>query len=253
MLHMEDVRRVVRAEVMFHVGQQARCFIAGRLDHLTVQTRQRLFHERMPRVLIAALSRLLQDDVVALGFHRHQTKPACKRFILGQGDGFGGHVPGQQRAFLAAVSHDRLLHLAVDLLLGPIRRADKPIKARELQEQAHQTNATRPNFGAHQMYPENQAMQEGKPRATVKKGDNGRMLVEALLVGPPCLQRAAGNRKCLGRLTQGEPLGLQIAILIEDLSALGAIPAWVKISVASLLELDDGSHSDLLCQSLAFS
>jgi hypothetical protein len=42
------------------------------LDHLTVQTRQRLFHERMPRVWIAALGRLLQDDVV--GF--------CRKFSL---------------------------------------------------------------------------------------------------------------------------------------------------------------------------
>ena len=102
------------------------------------------------------------------------------------------------------------------------------------------------------MYPANQARQESKPRATVKKGDNGGMRVEALLVGPPCLQRAAGHLKCLGRLTQGETLGLQIAILIEDLSALGAIPAWGKISVASLLALDDGSHSDLLILSFAF-
>jgi hypothetical protein len=198
---MEDVRRVVRAEVMFHIGQQARGCIAGRLDHLTGQTRQRLCHERLPRVVSAALGRWLQEDVVALGCHRHQTKPAGKRFILGHGEGFGGHVPGQQRAFLAAVRHDRLLHLAVDLVLGPIRRADKPIKAREWQEPAHQTHATRPHCGAHQRDPENQAMPEGQPRATVTKGDNGGRLVEALWVGPPGLKRAAGHLKCLGRLT----------------------------------------------------
>src|SRR5215813_9787790 len=94
-------------------------------------------------------------------------------------------------------------------------------------------------------------MQEGKPRATVKKGDNSRMLVKALLVGPPCLQRAAGNLKGSGRLTQGETLGLQITILIEELSALGASPAWVTISVAALRGLDYGSHSDLLGVSFA--
>jgi hypothetical protein len=102
------------------------------------------------------------------------------------------------------------------------------------------------------MDPKDQAMQEGKPRAAVKKGDNGRMLVKALLVGPPCLQRAAGHLKCSSRLTQGEPLGLQLAILIEELSALGAIPAWVTISVALLGGLDDGYHSDLLVLSFAF-
>ena len=92
MLHMEEVRRVMRPEVMFHIRQQARRFIAGRLDHLTVETRKRLLHQRMPRVLIAAVGRLLQDNVVALGFHRHQAQPAGKRFILANGDVFGGHV-----------------------------------------------------------------------------------------------------------------------------------------------------------------
>ena len=42
MLHMEEVRRVMRPEVMFHIRQQARRFIAGRLDDLTVETRKRL-------------------------------------------------------------------------------------------------------------------------------------------------------------------------------------------------------------------
>ena len=67
----------------------------------------------------------------------------------------------------------------------------KPIKARAFPAQAHQAHATRPNFGAHQVDPEDQAMHEGKPRATGKKGDNGRMLVKALVGGPPCLKRAA--------------------------------------------------------------
>jgi hypothetical protein len=83
MLHMEEVRRVVRAEVMLHVGQQARCFIAGRLYDLTVETRKRLLHKRIPRVLIAGVGRLLQNDVVALRVRRHQAQPAGKRFILG--------------------------------------------------------------------------------------------------------------------------------------------------------------------------
>jgi hypothetical protein len=94
-------------------------------------------------------------------------------------------------------------------------------------------------------------MQAGKPRAPVKKGDNGRRLVKALWVGPPCLPRAAGHLKGSGRLTQGETLGLQSTILSEERSALGASPGWVTISVASLRGLDDGSHRDLLGVSFA--
>jgi hypothetical protein len=81
---------------------------------------------------------------------------------------------------------------------------------------------------------DNQAMQEGQPRGTVKKGDDSRVRVEALLIGPPGLQGASGHLKRLGRLTQGESLGLQSKILIEEVSTLGSIPAWVMISIASL-------------------
>src|SRR4029434_5551875 len=102
------------------------------------------------------------------------------------------------------------------------------------------------------MYPENDTMQEGQPRTTLKKDHNARMFVEALLVRPPGLKRAAGNLKRLGRLTQGEPLGLQSEILIEEVLGAGASPSWgaiimaVAIIMALWMGLDDGSHSDLL-------
>jgi len=102
------------------------------------------------------------------------------------------------------------------------------------------------------MDPENETMQEGQPRRALKKDHNARMFVEALLVRPPGLQRAAGNLKRLGRLTQGEPLGLQSEILIEEVRASGAIPSWgaiimaFAIIMALWMGLDDGSHSDLL-------
>ena len=72
---------------------------------------------------------------------------------------------------------------------------------------------------------EHQAMQEGEPRDTLKKRHDGGMLVEALLVRPPGLQRAAGHLKRLGRLTLGEPLGLQSAILLKELSAFECDPS----------------------------
>jgi hypothetical protein len=50
----------------------------------------------------------------------------------------------------------------------------------------------------------------------------------------------------LGCLPQGEPLGLQIVILVKEGRALGAIPAGAMIMVAAWLVLDDGSHNDLL-------
>jgi hypothetical protein len=89
-------------------------------------------------------------------------------------------------------------------------------------------------------------MQEGKPRGAVEKGHDGGMLIKTFLMHPPGLKRTPGNLKRFGRLTQGEPLGLQIEILIEEFSALGAIPSWGAIIIPSGFGLDDGSHSDLL-------
>ena len=190
----------MRPKVMLNIGQQARCFIAGRLDDLTVETRKRLLHERMPRVLIAGVGRLLQDDVVALGFHRHQAQPPGKRFILGQRDVFGGHVFGQTRAFLSAVRHDRLLHLTVDLLLRPIGGRDKAIKAGELQQQTHQANATGTDFGAHQMVsraPDDARRQapghcEKRPRRRdARRGSLGTPAMPAACCGAPASALAA--------------------------------------------------------------
>jgi hypothetical protein len=71
MLHMKEVRRVMRPKVMFNIGQQAWCFVACGLDDLTVEPRQRLLHQPLPRVVIAGVGCLLQDDVIAHRLRRH--------------------------------------------------------------------------------------------------------------------------------------------------------------------------------------
>jgi hypothetical protein len=148
--------------------------------------------------------------------------------------------------FLAAVSHNRFLHLPVDVLLGPIGGRDKAIETGELYQQTYQANATGPDFGAHQVDGDHQAMQESKPRSTLEKGHHGAMLIEAPVMGPPGPKRAAGDIECLGGLPQGKPLRFQVEIPVEQLSALAAIPAAGTIRVALLAVLDDGSHGDLL-------
>jgi len=137
-------------------------------------------------------------------------------------------------------------------VLRPIGGRDKAIKTGEFHQQTHQADATGTHFRTHQVYPEHQTMQEGQPWGTVEKGYDSGMFVKTFLIRPPCLERATGHSKRLGRLTQGEPLGLQLAILIEEGSTLGAIPTWVTISVAALLLLDDSCHSDLIVSSFAF-
>src|SRR5262249_25954778 len=60
MLHMEEVRRVMRPEVLYHIRQQARRLIAGRLYSLTVETCQGRRHPRLSGIVIPCLSCLLQ-------------------------------------------------------------------------------------------------------------------------------------------------------------------------------------------------
>ena len=141
----------MRPEVMFHIRQQARGFITGRLDHLAVESRQGLLHQRLPGVVIPCLGRLLQHNVVAHGLDPHQTEPTRKGFILRHRDVFARHLVRQPRALLVAVCHDGLFHMTVDLLLRPIRSPDKPIEARQLQHQTHQANPTGANLDTDQM------------------------------------------------------------------------------------------------------
>ena len=89
-------------------------------------------------------------------------------------------------------------------------------------------------------------MQEGKTGDAVKKRDDSRTRVEALLVCPPRLEHTAGHLKPLGRLTLGDTLGVQITIPRKQVSAFDMRPALVAILIATLLVLDDGSHSSLL-------
>src|SRR6266571_3072303 len=64
MLHMEDVRRVMRPQVMLNIRQQSRGLITGRLNDRAVETRKGRLHERVPGVLIARRCQLFQENVV---------------------------------------------------------------------------------------------------------------------------------------------------------------------------------------------
>ena len=108
-----------------------------------------------------------------------------------------------------------------------------------------------PPCGPHQVEPQNQTMPEGETRHAVQNRDDSRTRVEALLVRPPGLPRATGDRKTPGRLTLGEALGLQIARRRKQIHACEALPALVAILVAVLCLWDYRAHSSLLFPSCA--
>jgi hypothetical protein len=158
----------------------------------------------------------------------------------------------QACTLLVAVRHDGLLHTTVDLVLRPIRGANKPIQPRELQEQTHQANPTRAYLDTDQVDGQDQSMQESETGHALEKRHDRGTLVQALLIHPPRLQRAAGYVKHLRGLTLGETLSLEIAILRKQISTFETSPALVAILVASLLSIDYRSHRSLLLPSFAF-
>src|SRR4029434_7738324 len=76
--------------------------------------------------------------------------------------------------------------------------------------------------------------------------------IEGVVPYAPGLQRRSRNLELCGGLTFGDALGSQLPVLLKEVRAFEAIPAWLALRVALLLVLDSGSHSDLLWQSLAF-
>src|SRR6266571_5456335 len=250
MLHMEEVRRVMCPEVVGNIREQPRGFITGRLNHLAVETRKGWRHQLIPRVLIPCWGGVLQHNVVALGVYPHQAQTARQRFIQRHRHLFRRHLVRQTCAFFLAVRHHRFFNVAVDLLLRPIGRADKPIEARELQQQTHQANPTGTNLNTHHVECDDEPMQEGETGNTLEKRHDRGTGIEAVLVRAPRLQRTAGHVQPLGRLTLGDTLGVQLTIPCKQVRAFDARPALVTILIATLLVLDYRCHSYLPYRSL---
>jgi hypothetical protein len=75
--------------------------------------------------------------------------------------------------------------------------------------------------------------------------------IEGVMPCPPGLKCGSGNLQLLSSLTLGPALGSQLTIVLEEVCTFESIPAWLAVIVELLRVLDDGSHSDLLCPSLA--
>ena len=150
-LYMEQVRCMVRFEIMCHIGQQPRRFIAGRLDHPAIELCQGRRHEVVPSGLITGLSQLFQNNEIALRVHRDEAKAAGKRFILSHREVFVGHVLGQAYGFIVALGHHRWFHVDIDLRLSPRGGRHNAVETRQMQEETHQANAACPDFDTDQM------------------------------------------------------------------------------------------------------
>jgi hypothetical protein len=119
--------------------------------------------------VIAGLSQLFHKNEVALRVHRDEAQAAGKRFVLGHGEVFAGHVLGQASGFIVAIGHHRLFNVDIDLLLRPIGSRHKAVEPRQSQEETHQANAACPNCNTHQMEGNHEAVEERQSGTALKK------------------------------------------------------------------------------------
>jgi hypothetical protein len=95
------------------------------------------------------------------------------------------------------------------------------------------------------------AVQERQAGTALKeRGDVGTHS-ERIVPDAPCLQGGARYFEFLGGLTLGDAPSAQLSVLFKEVCTFEAIPAWLTTLVDVRHVLDDGSHSDLLCQALA--
>jgi len=96
------------------------------------------------------------------------------------------------------------------------------------------------------MESENKAMKEGETGYTLKKRYHLGTGIEPILPCEPGLQCGSGNVQPFGGLSLGQPLGVQLVILLEEFGAPDALPTLVPINLAPLFISNDSAHSNLL-------
>ena len=181
-------------------------------------------------------------------FNSYSAQSAGNGFILRHRDILRRHALSEAPRLVTTVSDDRFLNTQIDALLRPIGGTHTSIEPRHLQKETDQPNATRTAFDKHHMEGQNQAMKASETRNTFKELDHLGTGIEPLLPRAPRLQRGTGNLEPLSGLTLREPLGLQVAIRFEELSAAEAVPSLVMITMHTPLKIDYTAHSYLLTQ-----
>ena len=216
---------------------------------MAFERREGIRHQGIPGVVIACLCGVFQQNIVAHRLHGDEAQTACKGCILGHGDLLWGHRARQTRRLLPPVGDHRLFHLTVDLLLRPKRSPHKPMQPRHLQQETPQANPACADFDTDHMERQDEAMEEGEARNTLKERDHLGTRIKAILPGAPGLERAPGDVKRLGGLTLGDPLRLQRAILVKQFGTSHPLPSRLAGGIATLFVMEYSSHGYLLYQS----
>jgi hypothetical protein len=138
-------------------------------------------------------------------------------------------------------------------LLSAIGSCTKAVKAAQGEPETAQANAARPDCDAHPMAGNHDAGEKSQAGAAMKEGGDVGTAIEGIRPNAPRLSGRSRSLECLGSLTLGDALSALRPVLFTAVRACESIPAWLALRVAVVLVVEDDAHSDLLCQSLAFS
>jgi hypothetical protein len=87
-----------------------------------------------------------------------------------------------------AVGDEGLCHLMVDLLRSPLGGGDKAVQPCQWQQETDQAHAASADLNVDQVEGQNQSMQKGESRATLKELGHLRTDIEGVMPGVPRLQ-----------------------------------------------------------------
>jgi hypothetical protein len=117
-----------------------------------------------------------------------------------------------------------------------------------LKQETDQADAASADLNVDQVEGQNQAMQKGESRATLKELSHFWTDIEGVMPRVPRLQGASGHLKPLGSLTLGEALCLQVDILLEQIGPLEAVPALMTVDIGAVWKIHETAQGYLPLQ-----
>jgi hypothetical protein len=134
---MEEVRRMMGAQVHLDMPMQRRGLVAGALGHGDFQPDQGRLERLRPGRRLAIRRILLQQKKARHRLQRYQTDLRMEGLVLTDRDLPVRHVLRQRRALLSRDGDHGFLQSHIESLVGTVAGADKCRQTAQLQELAH--------------------------------------------------------------------------------------------------------------------
>jgi hypothetical protein len=201
LLKMEQVRRMVGLQVRAGVLEQPRALVTGRLHDLDGKIAHGGGQLLAPRLAVAPVSILFQQDEARGCFHGHQARLGVEGLILEDGDLFGLHLLAQPLGLLIAEVAQLMFQLGDGLLLKAVGAGHEAVEPAELQKGADRPDATGVHLSDDGLNGQNDATKQVHALGAFEELDRGRRSVDRGLACDLVLESGPRNADHLGEVT----------------------------------------------------